>query len=317
MMQLATTEVGIPSSESREGDVAVPEHEACKLKAEVLEREACKLEAHGQWPMAMKEAEVAALEREACKLEAEADALEKGAATAGAKCVFLGQWKAHFNGNFWHDVTVTCHGDISEGGLTATMTKRVGELKELPIAIDKEWGVWRCGNGWLSNNIEYDNNQATVLEWITDDGRVSTWQRFSEVDNTDSSTDAGTEADLKETWWNATEEWEGEKRAMKAKMKKWNEEAYEYTAQIPTYARILGEDGKRNQQKATTKTTTTRKNYSRREGDREVDAKWVEVAAKTQKASRGTRKKEPQWREVSAGKHDSEWVEKGQHKAAY
>lgn len=299
------------------------------------------------------EAEVEALEREACKLEAEADALEAGAAAAGAKCMFLGQWKAYFNGSFWHNVSVTCHGDISQGSLKAIIAKPDCEPKELPIEFLKAWGVWRCGNGWLTNNIEYDNDQAVVLEWKTYDGRVSTWQRVSEVRavssfglhgdgamaatglnqshfpllgqiravrlaeadyDSDSSTEEGTDDNLKENWWNVTEEWEAEKGSTKAKIKQVNEEAYTYTARIPAnYAEV---DAKRNKQRDAT--TMARKNDSRRVGDRVQNAKWVEVTAKTQKASKESSKKVPQWREVGARKNDSEqsgWGSHRQHKA--
>merc|ERR1712093_792632 len=79
------------------------------------------------------------------------------------------------------------------------------------------------GNGYLNEYIEYHNDQAITVSWIAKNGRVSTWKR--EMDN--SSTDVGTEENLKESWWNMTEEWEGEKCALRAKIHKINVEAYD------------------------------------------------------------------------------------------
>jgi len=208
-------------------------------------------------------------------------------------------------------VNVTCEGDISQGTLKATITKAAGEPKELLIVIDKAWGLWRCGNGWLSDYVEYDNNQAVVVEWITDDGRVSTWNRVSEGDHSSDrstpfvafvpafvpegdhssdrstrSTNEGTEDNLKETWWNMTED---VKSGIKNQTKKVNEVAYE-------------ENSKRNQRKATTR---THKNDAQWKGYQEVGAKWVPKSqdpegTKTQKAPRKTPKKAPKWRVVAA-----------------
>merc|ERR1712118_100518 len=186
-------------------------------------------------------------------------------------------------------------GDLSQGLLKATTTKKDGsQPKELLIAIDGRLGYWRCGNGFLSDYIEYDGDQAVVLSWTTQNGRLSTtWIREVDLSSTPASTDEGTEDNLKETWWNMTEEWEDEKKcAIKAKIQKVNE-AYE-------------EGGKRNRQKP----TRTIKNDAQSEG-----AKWVEVISKTQKATGGTHKNNPEWREVGAWKRDSERGGRRQHKS--
>jgi len=166
------------------------------------------------------------------------------------------------------------------------MTKPAGgHSKELLIAIDSQYGAWRCGNGWLGDYIEYDNDQAITLTWIAWDGRVSTWNR--EVDHNDhSSTDAGTEENLKETWWNMTEEWETEKCAIKTKIQKVNGEAY-------------AEEGKQDQRKATRSST------------RATRTQWVEVTEKTQRPDKASKeasnnhaptKTKPSWREVGVWK---------------
>jgi len=206
-------------------------------------------------------------------------------ANSVASGIFLGQWKAYWPKSKGQDVHVTCDGP--QGLLKATMTTPIaGHSKELLIAIDSQYNTWRCGNGWLGEYIEYENDQAITLTWITWDGRVSTWNR--EIDHNDhSSTDAGTEENLKETWWNMTEEWETEKCAIKSKISKQvNAEAYE-------------EEGKRDQWKAT------------RSSARSTRTQWKEVTEKNQKPEKTSKgaskdhtpsKTKPSWREVGAWK---------------
>lgn len=216
-------------------------------------------------------------------------------ATGGG--MFVGQWKAYWNNSIGHDVNVTLHGDISQGLPKATITKADGSFRELLIVIDKKYGVWKCGNGWLGDYIEYDNDQAITLTWIDSYGRMSTWNR--EVDH--SSTDAGTEDNLKETWWNMTEEWENEKKcAIKKKIKNEKNQADKQ------------QNGNQDYQKATTR---NHKNANQ----------WVEVTAKTQKAasweapkaSRGARKNNnnTQSSEIGARKWEDNKGSRRQQKA--
>lgn len=231
--------------------------------------------------------------------------------------VFLGHWKDSLG----NDVNVACDGGTSQGLLKATRTKPDGtkEPKEWLITIDNRIGHWRCGNGALDDHIEYDhNNQPFILSWTTrtwnpytrtQNERVSTWTR--EVDH--SSTEEGSEDNLKESWANITEDWEGagDMDAFKRKI----------------MAPIIGVDeppSKHEQPKATRR--------SRGKKDAEwagandswsgnnwsgSNNPWKQVAdEKAQRASGGAGSNTSKWKEVSAWKRENGRGGRHQQKAA-
>jgi len=225
----------------------------------------------------------------------EGDSIDQVPVANGVKAeVFLGQWKDSLHNN----INVTCDGDISKGGLLKASYTRQDDDDSTPkvwlITID-HIGNWRCGNGTLNDDIEYHKEDAVQLSWTVQDNRspprypprVSYWQRARDAATGSeySSTDEGTEENLKETWWNMTEEWEGEKCALKAKITKEYNKA-QNDKQQATQKKGMDVTHKTQRTPNTQKTT---KHTSNSDSD---TSRWMEVGKWKRENGRGGRRQQ-------------------------